>query len=112
MDLDRSMKNLIQSENDFFQSVNRLEAQMSRLINIVKDKNEKALPNTFFIILDCPNYIDRKEESWCLGDIDQDSISPQNLEFDQYQPIANWHAFISMKLNLNMNVTPTHNFVI
>ena len=35
-DLDRSMKNMIQSENYFSQSLNRLEAQMSRLINIVK----------------------------------------------------------------------------
>ena len=41
MDLDRSMKNLIQSDNDFLQYVNRLEAQMSRLINIMKDRNEK-----------------------------------------------------------------------
>ena len=41
MDSDRSMKNLIQSENNFFQSINRLEVQMSRYINIVKDRNEK-----------------------------------------------------------------------
>ena len=52
MDLDRSMKNLIQSENDFLQSVNMLEAQMNRLINRVKDRNEKTLPNTFSIIPD------------------------------------------------------------
>ena len=31
MDSDRSMKNLIQSKNNFNQFVNRLEAQMSRL---------------------------------------------------------------------------------
>ena len=43
MDLDRSMKNMIQSENDFFQYVSRLEAQMSYLINIVEDKNEKMI---------------------------------------------------------------------
>ena len=70
MDLDRSMENLIQSENNFFQSVNRLEAQMSRLINIVKDKNEETLPNVFLTIPDCPSHIDRNEESWCLGDFD------------------------------------------
>ena len=29
MDSDRSMENLIQSKNNFFQSINRLEAQMS-----------------------------------------------------------------------------------
>ena len=68
MNLDRSMKNMILSKNDFFQSVDKLEAQMSRLINIVKDKNEKTLPNRFSTIPDCPSHIDRNEESWCLGD--------------------------------------------
>ena len=71
-----SMKNLIQSENDFLQSINRLEAQISCLINMVKDKNEETLPNTSSTILDCPNHIDRNQESWCLGDFDQGSISP------------------------------------
>jgi len=65
-DLDRSMKNLVQSENYFSQSLNRLEVQMSRLINIVKDRN--ALPNTCSTIPDCPSYIDKNEESWCFGD--------------------------------------------
>jgi len=46
MNSDRSMKNLIQSENNFFQSINRLEAQMSHLINIMKERNEETLPNT------------------------------------------------------------------
>ena len=35
VDLEMSMKNLIQSGIDFTQSINRLEAQMSHLINIV-----------------------------------------------------------------------------
>ena len=48
------MKNLIQSENYFFQSLNRLEEQMSHLINIVKDRNKKTLPNACLII---PNFI-------------------------------------------------------
>ena len=54
-----SMENLIQSENDFTQSINRLEAQMSRLINIGKDRNEKTLPNTLLTIPDFSNHIDR-----------------------------------------------------
>jgi len=41
MGSDKSLKNLIQSENNFFQSVNRVEAQMSRLINKVKERNEE-----------------------------------------------------------------------
>ena len=80
MDSDRSMENLIQSENNFFQSIDTLEAQMSRYINIVKDRNEKTLPNTYSSIPDCPNPIDRNEESWSLGDFDQDSISSHKFE--------------------------------
>jgi len=45
------MKSMIQSQNDYIQSqndsFNRLEAQMSRLLNIVNNNNEKTLPNTF-----------------------------------------------------------------
>ena len=52
------MKNLIQSENNFFQSVNRLEEQMSHLINIVKGKNEETLPNTCSTIPKIPSHID------------------------------------------------------
>ena len=58
MDSDRSMGNLIQSENNFFQSIDRLEAQMSRYINIVKDRNGETLPNTCLIALAI--FIERK----------------------------------------------------
>ena len=78
------MKNLIQFENYFFHCLNGIEAQMSPLINIVKDRNEKTLPNTFFTIPDCPSHIDRNKESWYLRDFDQDSISPHSFELDQY----------------------------
>jgi len=44
MDSVRSMENLIQSENNFFQSINRLKAQMSHYINIMKERNQKTLP--------------------------------------------------------------------
>jgi len=57
---------------------------MSRYINIVKDRNEKTLPNKYSTIPDCPNHIDRKEDSWCLGDFDQDSISSHKFELDQF----------------------------
>jgi len=75
MDSDRSIENLNLSENNFFQSINRLEAQISRYINIMKDRNEETLPNTCLAIPDCPSHIDRNGESWCLGEFDQDSIS-------------------------------------
>ena len=78
------MENLIQAGNYFTQSVNRLEAQMNRLTNIVKDRDEETLPKIFSTIRDCPNHIDKNEEIWCLEDFDQDSISAQNFELDQY----------------------------
>jgi len=111
IDSDRSMKNLIQFENNFFQSVNRLEEQMSRLINIVKERNEKTLPNTCSTIIDCPSHIDRNEESWCLGDFDQDSISSHKLNLTNSKPWTNWQVFHSMILNLNVNVTLIPNLV-
>ena len=46
-DLEMSIKNLILSGNNFTQSINRLEVQMSHLINTVKDKNEETLPTYF-----------------------------------------------------------------
>ena len=50
-----------------------------------------GLPNTFLTIPDSPNHIE--EESWYLGDFNQDSILPQNFEFDQYQPIDKLASF-------------------
>jgi len=66
---------------------------MSRLINIVKDRNEETLPNTGSTIPDCPNHIDENQESWYLEAFDQDSISPHKLELDQYQPIDKLASF-------------------
>jgi len=87
MDSDRSMKNLILSEDNFFQSIDRLEVQMSHYINIVKDRNEKTLPNTCLTIPDCPSHFDRNEESWYLRDFDQDLISSHKFKFDQFQTL-------------------------
>jgi len=87
-----SMKNLIQFENDFTQSI-KLELQMSYLINIVNDRNEKTLPNTFLIIPDYPSYIDRNQESWCLGDFNKESIFSQHIKLDQCQPIDKLATF-------------------
>jgi len=106
MDLDRSMKNLTKSENDFLQSVNRLEAQMSHLINIVKDRNEETLPNTSSTISYCPSHIDRNEESWCHGDFDQDSISPQHLKLNKYQSIDKLASFPFNEIELDYECEP------
>jgi len=53
---------------------------MNRLI---KDRDEKTLPNIFLTIRDCPSHINRDEKSWCLEDFDQDSISSHQFELDQ-----------------------------
>ena len=66
---------------------------MSYLINIVKARNVETLSNTCSTIPNCPSHIDMNEESWCLRDVNQESISPKNLELDQYQPIDNLLSF-------------------
>ena len=89
MDLDRSMKNLIQFENNFFQFVNRLEAQMSHLINIVKDRNEEILHNTFSTILDCPNHIDGKKNYGVLETLTKNQFHHTNLNLTNSKPWTN-----------------------
>ena len=101
MNSDRSVKNLIQSKNNFFQSINRLVAQMSRYINIVKDRNEKILPNTCSIIPNCPSHIDENQESRYLGDINQESISLHKLKLDQFQALDKLASFSFNEIELD-----------
>ena len=108
--LDESMKNLIQAENYFIQLINRLEAQMNHLTNIVKDRDEETLPNTFLTIRDCPTYIDRNEESWCLKDFDQDSISSHQFELDQSQPLDQLASFNFNAIRLDCKCEPDSQF--
>ena len=98
------MKNLIQSENDFLQSFKRLEVQMSRYINIVKDRNEKTLPNTCSTISDYPSHIDRNDESWCLGDFIQDSISSHQFELHQSQTFDRLVSFSFNEIELDLSL--------
>ena len=107
----QSQNDYIQSQTDCLQSMDRLEAKMSHLVNTMNDRNKKTLPNTFSTIPDFSNHID--EESWYFGDFNQDSISLHNFKADQYQPIDKLVSFFSsMRLNLKMNVTPIFNIVI
>jgi len=112
MGLDRSMENLIQSENDFFQSVNSLEAQMIGLINIVKDRNEETLHITFLTIVDYPDHIDRNEESWCIADFNQESIPSHKFELHQFQTLDKLLSFSFNEIEFNVNVTLIPNLVI
>ena len=106
----QSQNDCIQSQMDRLQSINRLEVKVSHLVNTINDRNEETLPNTFLTTPDSPNHID--EESWYLEDSNQGSISPQNFKLDQYQLIAKLQVFISMRLNLKMNVILIPNIVI
>ena len=48
IDLKNSIKAMIQFQNDFNQSINMAELEMSQLFNPMIDRNEKTLPNIFF----------------------------------------------------------------
>ena len=81
---------------------------MSRYINIVKDRNEETLPNTCSIIPYCLSYVDRNEESWCLGDIDQDSISSHEFELDQLQTLDKLASFSFNEIELECECDLDH----
>ena len=98
---------MIQFQSDPFDMI---EARLSQLENM--RRNEETLPTQFFIIPNTFSHIDENQESWYLEDFDQHSILQQTLNLTNINPLTNWQVFILMKLNLNMNVTPTHNFVI
>ena len=59
-----------------------IEARLSQLENM--RRNKETLPTQILTILGTSNHIDENQESWYLKDFDQDSISPQNCELDQY----------------------------
>jgi len=67
----------------YIQSIDRLEAKLSKLEN--HHRNEETLPYQSLTIPDTSSHIDETEESWCLRDFDQDSISAHQFELDQSQ---------------------------
>ena len=80
---------------------------MGHLVNIINDRNEKkTLLTQFLTIFDSPSLIDTKQESWYLGDFNQDSISPQHLELDQSQILDKLTSFHFKKIELNYECEP------
>ena len=73
---------MIQFQTD---PLNMIETRLNRLKNM--RRNKKTLPSQSLTIPDTSSHIEENQESRYLEDFDQDSISPQNLELDQYQPI-------------------------
>ena len=67
----KSQNDIIQSQMDRLQSINRLEVKVRHLFKTINDKNEESLPNKFSTTPDSPSHID--EESWYLGDFNHDS---------------------------------------
>ena len=106
----QSQNDCIQSQTDCLKSLNRLEVKVSHMVNTINDRNEKTLPNTFSTTLDSPSHIN--EESWYLRDFNQDSVSPQNFNLGQYQPIDKLASFYFNKIELEDDVTPIPNVVI
>jgi len=89
MNLDRSTKNFTRSENYFSQSLNRLEAQMIRLINIAKDKNEETLLNTCSTIPNCPRLMKIKNYG-VLETLTKSQVHHTNLNLTNSKPWINW----------------------
>jgi len=74
-----------QFQKSFAQSIDRLETQLSQLVNI--HRNEKTHSYQPLINPDISNSIDLDKESCCFGN--QDSISAHPSELDQTSNIEN-----------------------
>jgi len=58
-----------------------------------------TIPNT-------SSHIDETHESWCLGDFDQDLISTNQLELDQFQTLKKLTSFHFKEIELNCECEP------
>ena len=56
-------------------------------------RNKKTLTTQSLTIPDFSSQIDRDQESWCLENFNQESISSHHLELDQYQIIDKLASF-------------------
>jgi len=90
------MESMIQFQSD---PLNVIEVRLSRLENM--RRNKKTLPVQSLTIPDTSNHIDENQELWYFEDFDQDSISPQKLQLDQYQPIDEYASFHFNEIELD-----------
>ena len=81
-----------------------IEAKLSRLENI--RRNKKTLPIQSLTISNTSSHIDENQESWYFKDFAQDSVSPQNLKLDQYQPIDELASFHFNEIELDYECEP------
>ena len=82
-----------------------LEPQLRRWVN-ANDKEEKTLPTQSLTIPNTSSHIDENQESWYLEDFDQDSVSPQSIELDQYQPTDEFASFHFNEIELYHECEP------
>ena len=99
--LEKSIKTIIHCQND---PLDMIEAKLSRLENT--RRNKKTVPTQSLNIVDTSSYIEENQESWYPENFDQDSISPQNLELDQYQPIDKLVSFHFNELEVDYECEP------
>jgi len=81
-----------------------IEERFSRLENICR--NKETFPTQSLIIPSTSSYVDENQESWYLEDFDQDSISPQSFELDQYQLIDKLESFHFNEIELEHECNP------
>ena len=95
------MEFMIQSQNDFF---NRLEILLSQLNNAYME--EKTVPYQYLTNFNCPSHIDRNQESWCLENFNQDSISSHQPELDQSLAFDKLASFSFNEIELDCECEP------
>ena len=101
---------MIQNQNDYIHYLDRLEAQLDHLKNIENVRIEETLSNTFLTIFDSPSPIDKTDKSWCLEDLDQNSITSHQHELDQSQLLNKLASFNFDEIELDCECEPDPKF--
>ena len=92
---------MIKIQSDPFDMI---EVRLSWLENM--HRKVKTLLTQSLTIFGTCNHIDENQESWYFEDFDQDSVSPQSLELDQYQPIDKLASFHFNKIEFEHECDP------
>ena len=111
IDLEKSTEDLIQSRNSVTQSLNRLEAKVSHLVNTINDRNEETPPKTFLTIPDSLTNID-EESHGTVEILTNIQFHHKTLNLTNTNLLTNYQVFILIELKLKMNVTQIPNVVI
>ena len=90
------MEYMIQNQNSFTQSIDRLEAKISQLGNIYR--KEKTISHQYLTNSAISNPIDLAQDSCYFRN--QDSISSQQLKLNQYQSFNKLTSFLFNEIEL------------